>query len=392
MSDRSIPSLDLRLERAAPRARRFLAPRPAGSAESTGQEGAGPRLGMPDEEDARLIARKLRQAAPAATSLAGRDAAREADALAGTLVARARDAMLRLLGGAVDGALGAGEAQALEAVLHMRGRPALRVEGPRLESLDPVKHPGSEIWRSFLDDHEAALARVAGSTGAVRVRDRLAGATPWVQGSAWLAGGDRVVTNRHVLFPPPGGQRLARRRPGEPTAARLREQLEVQVDFAFDNGSPRAAALNVVEILYVSEEADPVDVAVLRLAVPMPELRPPPLILARTEFDADQLYVVGHPGRIATDLVPEAIQAVFGSPDERKRVSLGELMDPLAARPHDLVHDASTIGGYSGGCVLGLLTQEVAGLHYYGDPESGNRAVLSTALLAHPVARFFSAE
>jgi hypothetical protein len=52
------------------------------------------------------------------------------------------------------------------------------------------------------------------------------------------------------------------------------------------------------------------------------------------------------------------------------------------------MHDASTIGGYSGGCVLPFLTNEVVGLHYYGDPLTGNRAFTAAALRAHPVAKF----
>jgi hypothetical protein len=111
-----------------------------------------------------------------------------------------------------------------------------------------------------------------------------------------------------------------------------------------------------------------------------------PLSLAVETFDSDQLYVIGHPGRMRN--VPEEVLAVFGTPNERKRVSFGELLDPDAERPSEILHDASTIGGYSGGCVLGFGSPAVVALHYYGDPINGNRAITAEALKAHAVTRF----
>jgi hypothetical protein len=292
------------------------------------------------------------------------------------------------MSGAPNSAIGADEAIALEAVMHTRGRPALRVVEGGLEPLDPQRFPGSEMWRTLFDDHERTLGKIAGRTGAVHVIDRLSGQDPWVQGTAWMIAGDKVVTNRHVLFPPSYGVRLARRRPEDVTKARFKTDIEVTIDFAFDNGAERNQRLAAVEVLFVTEENDPVDVAVIRVEAASGFGMPAPLKLATEAFDRDNLYIVGHPGRLAQ--VPDNIQAVFGSPDERKRVSFGELMDPDPRRQMDLVHDASTIGGYSGGCLLGFFSEEVAGLHYYGDPENGNRAITAIALRAHPVAQFFN--
>jgi hypothetical protein len=386
------PDLDLRLERAAPRARRLLGPAPAGGFEST-QESGGPRRGLPDDKDASGIAAKLRATATEAPGgSASRDPMAEADALALTLVSRARAAMLKLLAGAADGALPGAELMALEAVMHTRGRPPLRVENGRMEALDPVRHPGSDIWRTFLDDHEEALLAAAGSTGAICVKDRLTSRGPWVQGTAWVVGGDRVVTNRHVLLPGMGGTRLVQRLPGQPTEARLRAHLDVRVDFTFDNSGSSPLSFEVAEVLYVAEANDPLDVAVLRLAVPSAGHMPKRITLMRERLDADHLYVVGHPGKLDPALVPENVQAVFGSPDERKRISPGEQLDPDPAHPADFVHDASTIGGYSGGSVFGFLEQNAGALHYCGHPTAGNRAVLTSELLQAPVARFLVAE
>ena len=170
-----LPPLDLRLERAASRARKLLGAGPGGQGsagpESARQtEGTGPRRGPPDAVDARAIARRLRDARPA--SAAGESAHDPAaTALAETLVERAREALAKLLGGAADGSLGAHDSLALEAVIQVQGRPALRIEAEGLEGLDPSKHPDSDIWRPVLDDHAATLFAVGGATGAVRVLD-----------------------------------------------------------------------------------------------------------------------------------------------------------------------------------------------------------------------------
>jgi hypothetical protein len=377
-----------RLERVAPRARRFLATSartPAAGLEAAGHESTRSRAGPPGEEDRRAIAARLRAVAARSPALAGRDVAAEADGVAAELVARANRLLAEIQGGAADSSVTATAALGLEAVIHVRGRPAVRLEDGRIEDLSV--YPGSEIWQALAETHETAMLAVAGATGAVAVRDRMAPQLSWVQGTAWLVAPDHAVTNRHVLFPPLGGTRLARRIPGT-TTARLKTDLEVTLDFAFDNGPSRTVRYCVLEVPFVAGESDPVDVAVLKVARTADSAAAPaPLVVSRaTVFDAEQLYVVGHPGRMPA--VPERVLAVFGNPDERKRVSFGEIMDGAAPVAGEVVHDASTIGGFSGGCVLGFLSQEVRGLHYYGDTSAGNRAITADALRRHAVKSF----
>jgi hypothetical protein len=380
------PPLD-RLERVPPRVRKFLLSHSSGLAEgSAATEGMSPRRGPPDHQDERNIAARLRLAASSRQGLVlpGHDPALTATALARTLVDKARNAVSRLENGASDSALNADDFMALEAVLHTRGRPALKVEGDRLESLDEVAHPGSGFWRAFLDDHESDLIAVASAAGAVRVKQDFGGT--WVQGTAWLIRGDLVVTNRHVLFPPQG-EALAQRRVEDPPTATMKAGLTVTIDFVFDYGPPdRASPYTAVDVPFVSADTDPIDVAVIRLAPPAAATAPKPLAVSGQSLESDQLYIVGHPGRMQE--VPDDVNAVFGSPDEHKRVSLGEIMDADAATPDELIHDASTIGGYSGGCVLGFGSRAVRGLHYLGDAAAGNRAFKASALLVHPVGVF----
>jgi endonuclease G, mitochondrial len=378
-----------RLERAPSRARRLLGGARAPAARGLeATESTLSRVGPPDDEDRRAIAARLSEVrATRATppGLEGRDVAAEADGIAAELVARARSVMTALEGGAADSSVSARDALALEAVIHTRGRPAVRLEADGFEDLSV--YPGADMWRVLVETNETMLLAVAGAAGAVAVRDRVAPQLKWVQGTAWLVGPDRAITNRHVLFPPLGGMRLARRIPGT-TTARLKTDLEVTLDFAFDNGNSRVLRYRVAGVPFVSADADPVDVAVLTVqAEPGNVATPKPLAVSQAAaFDVERLYVVGHPGRMPS--VPEAVRAVFGDPDERKRVSFGQTMDDAVAVAGEVVHDASTIGGFSGGCVLGFLSAEVRALHYFGDSVAGNRAITADALRRHAVKAF----
>jgi hypothetical protein len=361
----------LRLERTAGRAARLFGAAGAGG----GHESSGARRGLPGEADRIAIARRLLVAtAEGGTAMSEVQAAGVAEALV-----RAAGEGLEQLAGSASPVLTTRAAVALEAVIHVRGRPAVKVLGETLE--DIRQYPESGMWKMLADMHEAELLAAVDATAAVRVSDPLLPGWDWVQGTAFLVSETMALTNRHVLFPPAGGTRLARRVPGTTTAT-LKRSYDVQLDFAFDSGAPRQIRYRVVDIPFVAEDSDPVDAALLkveRLAGTAPAALP----ISKEDFDADRLYLVGHPGILAS--VPEEVLAVFGTPDERKRVSFGMVMEGDDARERDVLHDASTIGGYSGAAVLGFASPEVRALHYWGDPVRGNRAVPAAALRAHPV-------
>ncbi|WP_065754861.1 trypsin-like serine peptidase [Bradyrhizobium paxllaeri] len=382
-----------RLERVAPRAFRMFGVAGERTLESTGGgvQQSSSSAGLPNDADARAIADALKRESgrhAAAGPVAGRDLNIEADAIAAQLVARANEVLAQLRAGGSLGEVSAEGAYALESVMRVRGRPALNVEGDSIEPIDGQKHPGSEFWLTFRSDYENDLVSVASATGAVMVKDRMGIQPNWVQGTAWLVKSNLVMTNRHVLFPP-WGMRLARRTPGETTTARFKSDLEVTIDFSFDDRQAgRPLTCPVSEVLYVSQDADPIDVALIRIGSPVETAQelPAPLSISSSPGDYQYIYVMGHPGKMPK--VPENVLAVFGTPNERKRVSFGETIDTSAPGPNEFLHDASTIGGYSGGCVLPFLKREVIGLHYYGDPLSGNRAFTAAALRAHPVGQF----
>ncbi|MBY5834753.1 trypsin-like peptidase domain-containing protein [Rhizobium leguminosarum] len=306
----------------------------------------------------------------------------EAWGIARTIVANANKALLKL-DGAPDGALNQAETVSLEAVIHVRGRPSVRVLTDAFEDIN--LYPEAGMWKLLADEHFDNLWAVTSATAAVHVTDKLiANRPPWVQGTAFLVGPNLALTNRHVLFPP-DGLRLARRYPGA-TTARMKGDYDVVLDFAFDNGTPRKMLYRIVDVLFVADDADPIDAALLRIE-PVTGggwTAPKPLLISRADvFDIDRLYIVGHPGYLEN--VPEDIMAVFGRPDERKRISFGELMDAVSPDQKNVVHDASTVGGFSGAAVLGFDGVDVRALHYWGDSRSGNRAIPASAIVGHPV-------
>lgn len=346
-------------------------------------ESSHTRTGPPDQRDAEAIARQLRSAAGAERVPGLADNTENMARLAAALVEQAQQVVNALEAGASAGSFSDAQMVALESVIRTRGRPALKVEDGGLETLDDARHPGSGFWRIPVSDHEAQLLRVAASTGAVIARVLAGGGASIVCGTAWLIAPNLVMTNRHVLFPPIGTP-LAVRKPQHPTEADFRPDIELFMDFAHEEGTARNGRVAIDGVPFVAEDADPVDVALLRIAA-----KPDGAITLPLATAADvsrQLFLVGHPGVLAA--VPADVQAVFGTPNGRKRICFGEKLGANAALAGVMGHDASTIGGFSGASVLAFGSAGVSALHYYGDPVRGNRAITAETLRAHAVAAF----
>ncbi len=345
-------------------------------------ESSHTRTGPPDQRDVKAIAEQLQVAAADGGVGDLANHAEHMQRLAAALVEQANGVVNALEAGASVGSLSDAQMVALESVIRTRGRPALKVEDGGLEALDDTRHPGSGFWRIPVADNEAQLLRVATSTGAVVARV-LAGGAPIVCGTAWLIAPHLLMTNRHVLLPP-GGTPLAKRKPQRQTEAELSPDVELFMDFAHEEGTARDGKAAITAVPFVAHDADPVDVAILRIASAPAGVSTLQLVTAADV--SRQLFLVGHPGVL--DAVPAAVQAVFGTPNGRKRVCFGEKLAASAAQQGVMGHDASTIGGFSGACVLAFGGAGVSALHYYGDPARGNRAITAEALRAHPVAAF----
>jgi hypothetical protein len=364
------------------RARALLGSTTGSQSGRAAHESSVARTGPPDQRDAAAIATQLRRAAAAGTvDPAAADGA-HLDAIAASLVEQARAAVNSLEAGASAGSLSDDQLIALESVIRTRGRPGLIVADDGLEPLDDARHPGSGFWRIPVSDHELQLLQVSASSGAVMVRDRVNGGGAMVIGTAWLIKNNHVVTNRHVLVSP-NGTALVDRVSNAPTQGTLNPAFELVIDFAHHRNAVAPQIATVAGVPFIAEAADPVDVAIIQLAT-LPN-GPAPMALADGAAASRHVFLVGHPAMMRA--VPREVQAVFGTPDGRKRVCLGEVLAD-GASPGEIAHDASTIGGFSGACVQVFGGAGVSALHYYGDPARGNRAVTASALRAHPVAAF----
>lgn len=269
----------------------------------------------------------------------------------------------------------------LEAVMKSRGRPAVRLLDGRLDELR--LHEGAEaIWDALVHDCEPGVVATADATGLIIVPE-LCKPEGFMRGSGWLARPNILVTNRHVLTMKEDEFPLIERKGA---GAVMRPYLSLAVDFKFDNRTkvpPSPERSRVKAILYVAPDNDPIDIAVLELEQPAAAT---PLRLAHDAAPApESLCVVGHPAPLANPA--PVVKKVFGDLDKRKRASFGLQLSQETAV---LSHDASTVGGYSGGPVVALTpggydgkVPEVAGLHFYGDPEKGNLAVRPAAIRRH---------
>jgi hypothetical protein len=109
------------------------------------------------------------------------------------------------------------------------------------------------------------------------------------------------------------------------------------------------------------------------------------------------LYVLGYP---APDYRNDAAlqRSIFGDRYFVKRLQPGAAMAPpenavmrlepcsSGAEPHDVMfHDASTLGGNSGSCVVDLESGQVIGLHFAGKYMEYNEAVALWRLVDDPL-------
>ena len=258
-------------------------------------------------------------------------------------VIRSADAALAKVGDGRSDQLTARECAALEVIVLVTGRPALRYIDGRVQPPDESV-AGNERWQVFVVTARKNIDRVSASVARLH-RVEQSGVHTHI-GTGWRLGDDLLVTNRHVA-------QLIRWQPGKSPCV---------ADFAMTNNTAGPKLFEVESLAYCAEE-DTVDAAVLRLK-PTTATLPPPLDPA---FEAlavgDEVYVVGHPMNRAT---PQT-QQVFGDADGYKRCSPGRTTGLDDEYPV-FEHDCSTLRGNSGSVVLSVGTHRPVGLHYGGWP------------------------
>jgi len=282
----------------------------------------------------------------------------------------------------------------LEALILLKGRPALRVRQGNVDEEDPwAEQWGAPIYMlksgSRFKERMDAVGRI--DLDGVHL------------GTGYVVGDGLVLTNRHVLqliaYPTP--QR------NQPAQWVLKDG-QCCIDFAEEpSAQTTASKFNIVEIvqagpLHINFDAIDLakaDFALLRVRatswsgnIPLPV----PLELARTAgwMDPDKpVAIVGYPARQAT--LPRApdgtvdrqgldrLQALFGADYGTKFFSPGRVKISPAAVPITSFHDATTLGGSSGSLVATMdAPLRAVGLHFGGAWRSENYSHSLTQLLA----------
>jgi serine protease len=314
-------------------------------------------------------------------------ARRAADEGVATAASRVEQLLARhanTLTGLADGASSPGVDEegrvSLEALVKLTGRPALRVQDDCVNTDDPQVG----AWQGPLVLIRNDIPHIARAVGRIDRGDAHVG-------TGFLIADDLVMTNRHVL-----------------------DQLTVAdttINFRCEAGPARPWRFRVVAVEFVG--ATPrgktsavhfanLDLAILRIDTDGDSGTPPPapLPLLTGDLDThstDRIFVVGFPaapwrlprdaaGRRRQDIA-DALSSIFGLQYGVKYLSPGETLElpgALSGDPERWVfsHDATTLGGNSGSCVVRLGHRPgVIGLHFAGDFERAN--------FAHALARVF---
>ena len=309
---------------------------------------------------------------------------RESGDLAQDIVRGAATGLAKARDGAA--ALTLRELVGLEAVILTNGtRPSLTVRDGFVD-LD-----GQDVgdWRPALDHFAPAIRSVIAAVGRVDRGDAHVG-------TAFAIAPDLVVTARHVL------EAIATR---ADDGWRFGAPLATVVFPADASGKQRRA--RVIEVAFTGDldiegrlNLDRLDMAVLRLGVDDAFAMPAPVRIESSAddlFDRRDIYVVGFPARPRTyygaDAPPAGYEAnsilmeVFNFEFGVKKLAPGQvdrLPGQIAGDIHNWAfsHDASTLQGNSGSCVVDLTHDgaRVVGLHFAGISREQNYAHSLAAL------------
>jgi S1-C subfamily serine protease len=250
-----------------------------------------------------------------------------------------------------------GEVIALEAIILLEGRPSILIEDGRFA-------PPPAEW-SILETHRDSIERVIPSVGRIEVtgHPRL----EWV-GTGFLVASDVIMTNRHVAT------EFSAKRRGE--GWKFLSGMAPRIDFREEHESAEQAQFNCTEVIGVHPRQD---MALLRVAlesdssakIPQPltvQYRSPQGVRKR------KVYVIGYPAWDGRRNDPEAMRLIFGGIYDVKRLQPGTIRNHLVLG-RTFKHDASTMGGNSGSCVVDLESGKVLGLHFAGRYRKRNTAV-----------------
>ncbi|MGH1481840.1 MAG: DNA/RNA non-specific endonuclease [Geminicoccales bacterium] len=188
-------------------------------------------------------------------------------------------------------------------------------------------------------------------------------------GTGFVVGENLIMTNRHVaqIFASGVGLQGLQFIPGQ-TAG---------IDFKKEKGSDESRFLDVVEVAMVHPYWD---MALLHMRGLGENVQPLTLSLTPPEDLIDRdIAAIGYPAFDPRNNT-EVQERVFNGTYNVKRLQPGRLRRRALVQSYGkatdcLTHDASTLGGNSGSCVLDVTTGEIVALHFAGIYKKANYAV-----------------
>ena len=285
-----------------------------------------------------------------------------------------KGAIERLRKAGVNAELDARHDYALEAIVEVDGsRPTLAVSAEdKIDLADQTLGQWLGVAKKFADP----ISTIAAAVGRVDLDGRH-------KGTGFVVKEGLILTNRHVL------QELARQR--EPGKWEFKGEPTITFDATPEKSRDRQFKITKV-VLTGPDEIDPssvdynkLDFAILECETTGGKAFPAPLSL---ENDADKIaegrpvFTVGYPAHPGYDTYEsKVLDKLFRYRYGVKRFSPGEIDRGLGSAADGsgeavFAHDATTLGGNSGSCVvdLGNDGQLVVGLHFAGVPRQANFA------------------
>lgn len=215
-----------------------------------------------------------------------------------------------------------------------------------------------------LKRHRASIERLSQSVG------RIESGPPKRQraiATGFVVAPGMILTNRHVVH-----QIAARDGKG---GWQLDDEAAPRVDFSEQRHVAHRREHAITKVMWVSSD-ERFDMALLKIARRDQDgtAAPPPLALAQSyrPRKARKVYLVGYPAREPHDTEPEVSDLVFAGQYDVKRLQPGRILKSAYLK---FDHDASTLAGNSGSCVVDLPSGVVVGLHYNGVRSFANFAV-----------------
>jgi V8-like Glu-specific endopeptidase len=265
-----------------------------------------------------------------------------------------------------EGALTDKEAISMEAIIVLEGRPPILIENNKFA-------PPPSDWQ-ILENFRKEIEESILSVGRVNLSGNLN--FDWV-GTAFLVSNDVLMTNKHVAI------EFSERHDGEWT---FKPGQAARVDYGQDGSLLNHNEFKISGIIGMH---DNYDLALLRVSSTNGGKFPEPLKLAKSVDESNiadkQIYVLGFPAMDGRRNDPAEMDRIFQRIYNIKRLQPGTVMNMSESDEGIMFHDASTLGGNSGSCIIDLETNEVIGLHFGGRYLERNHAVALWKLANDPL-------